>query len=139
MQNQTILSSYAGGASGLGIIHTSDLPYVFGQFEDYNTTGWTVYPTASDYTLHERQSRSWSTFAYTGRPGLVGKRTLEGWTGSFDGWSGDVEGVAGTKVYTIGGGNAGLSAVDAGAIAAQKLGSRCAFLNSADVVKQLEY
>lgn len=139
MQNQTILKSKSGVATELGIIHTSDLPYVFGQFADYNTTGWTVYPTASDYELLERQSRSWSSFAWTGRPSVPGKRTLEGWTGSYDGWTGDVEGVSGTKVYTIGGGNAGLSEIDEGAIAGQKLASRCAFLNSADVIKQLEY
>lgn len=139
MQNQTILDSYAGGAKGLGIVHTSDLPYVFGQFGDYNTTGYTVNPSASDYALHEAQSRSWSTFAHTGSPSLFGKTTLKGWTGSYNGWTGDVEGISGAKVYTIGGENAGLSAVDAGAIAGQKLASRCAFLNSADVVKQLEY
>ncbi|RDI87227.1 hypothetical protein Vi05172_g2956 [Venturia inaequalis] len=139
MQNQTILDSKPTGPTGLGIIHTSELPYVFGQFADYNTTNSTLFPTASDYELHERQSRSWSTFAWTGRPSIDGKRTLEGWTGSYDEWTGDVEGISGTKVYTIGGGNAGLSAIQQGAIAAQKLASRCAYLNSADVIKQLKY
>ncbi|QDS72822.1 hypothetical protein FKW77_006783 [Venturia effusa] len=124
MQNQTIITPSAGAHAGLGIVHTSDLPYVFGQFGDYNTSATSVYPTASDYKLHERQSRSWSTFAYTGSPSLEGKRTLEGWTGSYDTWTGDVEGVRGVKVYSIGGENAGLSGIDAGAIAGQKLAKR---------------
>ncbi|TID27690.1 carboxylesterase family protein [Venturia nashicola] len=139
MQNQTIFRAKAGTASGLGVFHTSDLPYVFAQFADYNTTGYTVYPTPSDFALLERQSRSWTSFAWTGRPSVSGKKTLEGWNGSYDGWKGDIEGVRGTKVYTIGGENAGLSEIDRGAIAGQKLASRCAFLNSADVIRQLQY
>lgn len=143
MQNQTILGNASGSTYGLGIVHTSELPYVFGGFGLYNTSASTVYPTASDYELNRAQSRSWSTFANVGRPSLDGKTTLQGWQGSYDSWDGDVEGVVGTKIYVIGGAEGGLSALDGveskEAVAAEKLGERCGFLNKPEVVLQLQY
>jgi carboxylesterase type B len=147
VQNQTILTPYleASGEPGLGVIHTSELPYVFGDFYLYNTSGSTVYPTQSDYELNARQSRAWSTFASVGQPSLTNKNTLQGWEPAFEpGFAeNDTTGVIGAKLYVIGGPQAGLSQLEGkdvdGAVGAEQLYERCGFLNSAEVITQLQY
>jgi hypothetical protein len=61
IQNQTLFAPIMDtqGLSGTGIIHTSEFPYVFGEFDAYDTSGSTVYPSKLDYELHARQSRAW--------------------------------------------------------------------------------
>lgn len=140
MQNQTILGPDSGTGAGLGVVHTSELAYVFGDIASYNVTNQSVvHTTDADWALMERASRSWSTFANVGVPSLKGRTTLGGWESSFDGWEGDSEGVNGTKVYVIGGANEGLVGLNEGAFAWQRLEERCGFLNSEEVVNELQY
>ena len=86
--------------------------------------------------MRDRQPRPWSTSASTGKPSLGGHQTLQDWDPAFQ--RGDA-----VDIYAIWGPNEGLSA-DRGpnavpAIASQKLGERCGFLNSPEVVKELDY
>lgn len=129
--NQTILDAYqdAKNNSGLGVIHTSELPYLYGNLSIYNVTvpGYTYGPTANDFALAKSLPRTWAAFATTGRPG-GGKGTLEGWESAFPGGEGPGD------VFVVGGGDQGM--VGAGA---ERLGERCGFLNSEVVVGQLMY
>uniref|UniRef100_A0A0W0F3M1 Carboxylic ester hydrolase n=1 Tax=Moniliophthora roreri TaxID=221103 RepID=A0A0W0F3M1_MONRR len=139
IQNQTILSGYFSnvGFPGRGVSHSSDLPYVFANFGAYNVTG-DIHPTKGDIELQKLESRSWSSFASSGRPSLDGKETLEDWKPGYG------AGNASTRsVYVIGGPNSGLTSLEGegatAAVARQRLVERCAFLNSPDTVKQLQY
>ncbi|KAF9261253.1 alpha/beta-hydrolase [Marasmius fiardii PR-910] len=135
--NQTV---YGDVIEGLGVIHTSELAYVFANFDDliFYFTG-DINPTPEDYELQRRQSRSWSTFANRGQPTLDGHETLEGWDPAY----GTEGGMFDASLYVIGGPAAGLSPLDgSGAkpeVARQKLRDRCGFLNSEDVIAQLRY
>ena len=93
-------------------------------------------PNATDYALVDRQSASWASFINFGTPSNDKYGTLKGWEPAFQN-SGDVD------VYVIGGPHEGLSAesganADA-AVAAQKLTERCAFLNSPEIIRELDY
>lgn len=143
-QNQTILDAYLDvtGSPGLGVIHTSELAYVFGNFTPFEDS-WLqdiVVPSAADYLLLRQQSRSWSTFAALGKPsGVVAKDTLPDWTSSYA--VGDR--MMDAEIYVIGGPAPGMSAL-AGSeanpdIAAQKLQERCEFLNREDIINELKY
>lgn len=140
-QNQTILTPAldAMGYSGLGPVHTSEFAYVFGNLSHYNISGVVFAPTEADYLLVPKESRSWSAFAATGKPSLVGKNTLQGWGPAF----GYAKSKNETDIYVIGGGAPGLSALDGPrampAIAAQKLRERCDFLNSPSIISQLRF
>lgn len=137
--NQTILTSYLDsiGLLGLGVIHTAELSYLYGNLSIFNLTdagipGYHFAPSASDYELARQLPRSWSSFAATGKPSLGGKDTLPGWTSAYPDGQGDGD------VYVIGGGNEGMS----GNNTAQKkemLSARCGFLNSEEVIRQLQY
>lgn len=132
--NQTILGDALG--AGLGVVHTSELAYVFGNLSHYNVSGFAFDPSPADYALAVRGSRSWSTFAATGKPGLDGHDTFQGWTPAFrEGHKLDV--------FVAGGPVEGLSSVDgSGArdgVCAQKLRERCAFINSPDIIDQLGF
>ena len=143
--NQTLYSSYLAAVDmpGRGVVHTSEFPYIFADILLINVTqlnlpGYTFDPTESDYALVERWSRSWSTFASTlWSPSLEGKNTLQGWTSAFPGATGEGE------LFVVGGGNEGMSGVGTNAsnenIRWQRLGERCGFLNSPEVVKELHY
>ncbi|KAJ6155559.1 para-nitrobenzyl esterase [Penicillium chermesinum] len=128
--NQTILEpvlAVVKNQTGYGVIHTSEFAYIFGNLSHYDTNGYPFHPTREDYALRDRGSRSWSTFASTGKPGLHGRDTFQGFDIAFPG---DNE----THVFVIGGPHEGLSAFDGDkahpVIKDQKLNERCAFLNS---------
>lgn len=142
-QNQTILADFLDSqdAPGLGVIHTSELAYVFGNFTPYKHT-WPagiISPGQSDYQLLQQISRSWSTFAALGQPSLGSKNTLEGWESAYA--RGDD--MMDASIYVVGGPEPGMSELDgSGAnadVAAQKLRERCGFLNRDDVIQELKY
>ncbi|PQE09737.1 Carboxylesterase type B protein [Rutstroemia sp. NJR-2017a BBW] len=141
--NQTILTPYleSVGAPGLGIIHTSELAYLFSDLDLFNVTdqdlpGYTFAPTESDYALAKSLPRSWISFGKSGKPSK-GNGTLPGWTSAYPYGKGEGE------VYIIGGGDNGMSGVTANgtneALVKQRLGERCGFLNSPEVIEQLLY
>ncbi|KAJ6466845.1 Alpha/Beta hydrolase protein [Mycena sanguinolenta] len=142
-QNQTILSTFldVSGVPGLGVIHTSELAYVFGNFTpyEYSWAAEVITPSAADDKLLRQQSRSWSTFAALGRPTLASKDTLQGWEPSYA--VGD--GMMDAEIYVVGGPEPGMSALEGrGAnpdVAAQRLRERCEFLNREDIITALKY
>ena len=119
-------------------IHTSELAYVFGNLSHYDIPGLPYDPTASDYALRNRESRSWSAFASLGVPSTTGTAydTLQGWTSAF-------QYPNQTAVYAIGGPHQGLSTIDGDMsspeVGVQKLRERCAFLNSPKIIQELQY
>ncbi|KAF4461877.1 para-nitrobenzyl esterase [Fusarium albosuccineum] len=137
--NQTILGpvlEYTNNVTGMGPIHTSEFAYIFGNLSHYDTDGFPFHPTPADYRLEKRGSRSWSTFASTGKPGLRGHDTFKGFKPAFPGGRE-------TLVFVVGGPHEGLSVFDGpdstAAIRKQKLRERCAFINSPEMIKQLQY
>ncbi|GAO18513.1 uncharacterized protein UV8b_06623 [Ustilaginoidea virens] len=139
--NQTVLDPYLSRVlhrPGLGAIHTSELAYVFGNFSPYDTGTGSCHhlnPGPSDHRLRRRGSRSWSTFASTGRPGIEGHDTFQGFAPAF---------TPGNQVdIFVVGPHEGLSATDGPrahpAMLEQKLRQRCAFINSPEVIDQLKY
>ncbi|KAI1366402.1 acetylcholinesterase [Xylaria arbuscula] len=140
--NQTLLEpAYeAAGLPGIGVFHTSDLEYVFGDVNRYNKSaqGYPFHPSPQDYSLARRGSRSWSTFAALGHPSLEGHETFVGWEPAFP-----AENNAPWKVFVAGGPHEGLSAVEGleaiPEIATQRLSERCAWLNSDEVVAQMQF
>lgn len=142
-QNQTILSAFLDqqDSPGLGVIHTSELAYVFGNFTPYKDT-WPanlISPGESDYQLLQQQSRSWSTFAALGQPSIDSKNTIQGWQPAYA--AGDD--MMDASIYVVGGPKPGMSELDGNGanadVAADKLKERCGFLNREDVIKQLRY
>jgi len=132
--NQTIMDE-----PGLGVVHSSDLPYVFANIEMYqNGEGVQVHIAEQDHELEKRASRTWSTFASFGVPSLppeTGRETLLDWEGGYGkSDSGNEEGGEDVNVYVIGGPSPGLSQLEE-----QRLKERCGFLNSDDVIKELRY
>lgn len=136
-QNQTFLNPALTsiGLPNLGPVHTSEFAYVFGNLSHYDVDNFPFLPNASDYALLQRESRSWSTFASTGKPSLANKTTLQGWTPAFKRPS-DLE------IFVIGGPQEGLfnaTGSKNAALNSQKLDKRCSFLNSPDIIQQLNY
>ncbi|KAF7562671.1 hypothetical protein G7046_g1491 [Stylonectria norvegica] len=136
--NQTILDPILlqlTNHSGYGAIHTSEFAYIFGNLSHYDTDGYPFNPTKDDYSLRDRASRSWSTFAATGKPGLKGLDTFQGFEPAFAGEH--------TSVYVVGGPHEGLSPL-AGPkahpeVRKQRLKERCSFINSPEIIEQLQY
>lgn len=138
--NQTILDpilAHLYNQSGLGAIHTSEFAYVFGNLSHYDTAGYPFDPAPEDYALRDRGSRSWSTFAGVGRPGLEGHDTFRGFEPAFSGDRDEVD------IFVAGGPDEGLSAIDGPrakkALRVQRLRERCAFINSPEIIEQLRY
>ena len=137
-QNQTLLTPILAslGFPGLGPIHTSEFAYTMGNLSHYNTSGYPFNPTAQDYRLQRQESRSWSTFAATGQPSLFAKDTLQGFEPAF-------QTPNETAIFVIGGDDEGLSTFDGPSsrpgLRAQKLRSRCGFINSPSIIPQLQY
>lgn len=137
--NQTILDpglAAAYNTSGMGVIHTSEFAFIFGNLTHYNVSGLPFAPTDADWALEKRGSRSWATFAATGKPGdLEGGDTFQNVDTAFDG--DDI------SVFVVGGDDEGSSTVDGpqaqSALAAQKLRERCAFINSPDIIRELRF
>ncbi|KAI0874378.1 acetylcholinesterase [Hypoxylon argillaceum] len=140
--NQTLLDpAYASaGLPGIGVFHTSDLEYVFGDIDRYNKSaqGYPFDPSPEDYALARRGTRSWSTFAALGRPSLEGHETFAGWETAFP--TGEN---APWRVFVAGGPHEGLSAVEGSEatpeVATQQLSERCAWLNSDEVIAQMQF
>ncbi|KAI0437516.1 putative lipase [Xylaria telfairii] len=122
--------------TGYGVIHTSDLEYVFGNLSVFDNGEYPFQPTPADYALVTRGSRSWSTFASTGKPSLKGHDTFSRFTTAF-------QGKDEINVFIAGGPHEGLSAIDGpkakAVLSAQRLRERCAFINSDEIIEQLKY
>ena len=137
-QNQTVFDEILTylGTPGYGVIHTSNFAYEFGNFSRYDVDGFPYHINQSDFALRDRQSGSWASFVNFGTPSMPKYGTLEGWKPAFRN-EGEVD------VYVIGGPNEGLSAEDGlnsdAAFASQKLRERCGFLNSPEIIRQLDY
>ncbi|KAK5162880.1 uncharacterized protein LTR77_011137 [Saxophila tyrrhenica] len=137
-QNQTmydeILTSL--GTPGYGVIHTSNFAYQFGNLSHYDIDNFPYHPNESDFALRDHQSSSWASFVKFGHPSDARYRTLKGWQPGVS-QEDDVD------VYVIGGPHEGLFAEDgpgSGPVfAAQKLKERCAFINSPEIIRQLQY
>ncbi|KAK5627848.1 hypothetical protein RRF57_003563 [Xylaria bambusicola] len=137
--NQTISDQVIEGLTGetgYGVIHTSDLEYIFGNLSVYDNGDYPFQPTAEDYALASRGSRSWSTFATTGKPSSQCQDTFKGFTTAFS-KEGEIE------IFIAGGPYEGLSSIDGSnakdALKMQKLRERCAFINSDEIIEQLRY
>lgn len=151
-QNQTVVDSplESLGLPGLGVVHTSEFAYVFNNISHYNskslpcTREWkpcqyflvndyTYKPTASDEDLAIRETRSWSAFANFGRPSLENWGTLQGWKPAFDTANE-------TRAFVIGSDEEGLHSLSGkSALGKQRLEERCGFINSPEVVEQLQF
>jgi carboxylesterase type B len=124
----------------MGVVHISEYAYVFANLSVYDEEddGIPFDPTASDYALTHRGSRSWSTFASIGKPSLAGHDTFVGWDKAYPG---DDEGAP--YIFVAGGPHDGLSAVDGPEakpwIRDQKLTERCDFLNSPEMIASLHW
>ncbi|GAP91339.1 hypothetical protein SAMD00023353_6000330 [Rosellinia necatrix] len=127
------------GETGYGVIHGSDIAYVFGNLAVYGSGDYPFHPAPADYALAARAPRSWSTFASTGRPGRPGHDTFAGFAPAFPAHGGGDR----VGVFVAGGPHEGFSPIDGpGAlpeVEAQKLRERCAFLNSDEIIEQLRY
>lgn len=136
--NQTMLEPILEsltGVSGYGPIHTSEFAYIFGNLSHYDANGYPFHPTEADYKLRDRGSRSWTTFASTGKPGLCVKDTFEGFKPAFRGGDND------PGLFVVGGPHEGFSQVDGPGsheqVRRQRLRERCAFINSPEMIEQL--
>ncbi|KFY03173.1 hypothetical protein O988_01657 [Pseudogymnoascus sp. VKM F-3808] len=138
--NQTILDPVLKAITnetGFGPIHTSEFAYIFGNLSHYDINGYPFNPAPEDYQLRDRGSRSWSTFASVGKPGLKGKDTFQGVRKAFPSGGDEV------YVFVAGGPHEGLSAIDGPGstevLRKQKLRERCEFINSPEIIEQLAY
>ncbi|KAM0722685.1 hypothetical protein Q7P37_002126 [Cladosporium fusiforme] len=134
-QNQTIVDKPLESLDlpGLGVVHTSEFAYVFNNLSHYDINNYTYDPTTSDEKLAIRETRSWSTFASLGLPSLKNHGTLEGWYPAYD-CTND------TRVYVIGSDEEGLYSINGNSIIGQqRLEERCAFINSPEIVEQLQF
>jgi carboxylesterase type B len=122
--------------TGYGVIHTSELAYLYGNLTLYATQGYPFELRPADLDLVTRGSRSWSTFASTGKPSLQGHDTLAGFTTAFPG-NDELD------IFIVGGPYEGISAIDGprakAVLEAQRLRERCAFINSDEIIEQLRY
>lgn len=167
--NQTLLDPVIEAVyniSDIGVVHTSEFAYIFGNLSHYNVSGmcslshlncpsnsagYPYNPTEADHTLAERASRSWASFAYSGSPsaGAPGKdkpSTLSGWLPAF--WKfgeSDIDHVkprrpGHTYVYTIGGPSEGLWPLDESesieAVRNQGLEEKCGFFNDPEFIRR---
>lgn len=150
--NQTILApaiEAESGLTGLGVVHTSEFAYVFANLTHWNANGWPWHPTVQDNTVLQQASRSWSTFAATGRPSsnADGSLTLQGWEGAYEGFNWGEFGVP--SLYVIGGpyqsfspikypdGREGYGMFDY--VTRQKLVERCGVINGEEFVGYLGF
>jgi hypothetical protein len=157
-QNQTVVDGplESLGLPGLGVVHTSEFAYMFNNISHYDSkqagnkylttydqekanqnlvvNDYSYNPTASDQRLAIRETRSFSTFASLGHPSLKGHGTLEGWESAFG--TGNE-----TRVFVIGSEEEGLHSLgdESSVIGRQRLEERCAFINSPEVVEQLQF
>jgi len=136
--NTTSLASVLSlfNATFEGVIHFSDVPFVFNQ----PNVGFGT--TAAANLTATRMSGSWAKFATSGFPSGNTATTLAGWTQAFNKSEAAVtsQNVTGATVRVIGGPDAGnakltLSAND---VVEPGLIERCQFINSAGFYQQLQ-
>nr|POE75445.1 secreted lipase [Quercus suber] len=134
-QNQTFLTNALASIHDIdyGVVHTSEFAYVFGNLSHFDFPSVPYQPTASDFALLKRESRSWSTFASHGKPSLRGHDTLQGWETLFAAWREE------PGVFVIGGPMEGFAHLNEAPLRKQKLKERCGFLNRQDIVKELQF
>lgn len=137
-QNATLFTSVLAVKHkyGYGVIHTSELNFIFGNFTALRDL-LDIKATPADVELRNRTSRSWTSFTALGHPSVDGKGTLQGWR------------LADLKdknfgAYVIGGpspGNSGRGGDTRAraAVGMQRLQERCALLNSPEFIKELRY
>ncbi|KAF1829367.1 alpha/beta-hydrolase [Decorospora gaudefroyi] len=139
--NQTILDTileHTNQISGFGVVHTSEFAYVFDSMDVYRESGYVFDPTEYDYELAMRASRSWATFVSQGVPTKKGPKsqTLTNWVEAFSR-------PGGPYIRTIGGPNPNMSALGRAnstvEMAKQRLQERCAFFNSPEIIRALQY
>ena len=139
--NQTILPPILKAvfdAPGLGVVHTSEFAYMFGNISVYNVSGVPFDPSQQDYDLVQRGSRTWAAL---GAKGHVDDKDggVKGWKPAYS-----ANGAPGSpSVYTIGGSEEGLFPVEGtgspDAVAKQRLAERCALWNRPEIISQLGY
>ncbi|CEJ83021.1 hypothetical protein VHEMI03055 [[Torrubiella] hemipterigena] len=136
--NQTLLSGLlkeGWNITGRGVIHESEFAYIFGNFSNYDYKGTSLPATASDDRLRIQASRTWSTFANTGQPGLKGLDTFQGFQTAFN--------CRDISLFVAGGPHQGFTPIDGPKalpqIKEQRLRERCAFINSPEMITQLGY
>ncbi|OQU98061.1 hypothetical protein CLAIMM_03894 [Cladophialophora immunda] len=119
-----------------GVIHFSDVPFVFNQ----PNVGFGT--TAAANLTASRMSGSWAHFASTGNPSGNASITLSGWTQAFTKSQAAVtsQNVTGASLRVIGGPRAGQAQLssNAQAVVEPQLLQRCAFINSAAFYQQLQ-
>lgn len=157
-QNQTVVNKplESLGLPGLGVVHTSEFAYMFNNLSHYDSkpsspnkcqasrqnateltkitvNDYPYSPSTSDERLAIRETRSWSTFASIGQPSLKGHGTLKGWEPAF--------GIKNeTRIFVIGSEEEGLHSLgDSSAIGRQRIEERCAFINSPEVIEELQF
>ena len=135
--NTTSLASVLSlfNATFEGVIHFSDVPFVFNQPNVGFGTTATANLTAT------RMSGSWAHFATTGNPSGNSAITLAGWTQAFNKSEAAVksQNVTGATVRVIGGPGAGNAQLSLGPKGVELgLLQRCEFINSAAFYQQLE-
>ena len=122
--------------SAVGPVHTSEFAYVYGNLSHYNARGYPFDPTPADFALESRGARSWSAYVATGVPGDKaahgGKDVFHGVKGALDDGK--------TWIYVAGGPNEGAFATDGdSALGAARISERCAFINSDEMIEQLDF
>ncbi|KAJ7784797.1 hypothetical protein B0H14DRAFT_3507000 [Mycena olivaceomarginata] len=123
--NQTILTprlKVISHAPGLGVVHTSEFAYIFGNLSHYDDGRAPFHPNPGDWALETRGTRSWSTFASLGKPGVVGKNTFQGFDVAFP-----ANGTDGLFIFST------------ETVEKQCLRERCGFLNSDGVIAQMKF
>ncbi|PVI05016.1 alpha/beta-hydrolase [Periconia macrospinosa] len=160
--NQTILDPIIASVynvSGMGVIHTSEFAYIWGNLSTYNVSGYPFNPTDEDYNLMHRMSRTWSKFVSSGvvndgpifLNASVGVESGTGqapqaWMHAF--WDGSdplspTNSPGYAHVYTVGGANEGFFPIDGPDAPEvwrkQKLVQKCGYLNTPSVVRQLGF
>ena len=123
-------------ASFEGVIHVSDVPFVFNQAN----IGLGITP--AQQLIQDRMSGSWAKFVATGDPNGSANDTLSGWMPAYNSTqaAGKGAGVPNASVRVIGGPNGGeheLGMNGQDGIEPQLL-KRCAFINSASFYQQLQ-
>lgn len=145
--NQTILDPLL--PPGMGVIHTSEFAYTFGNLSHYNVSGYPFNPSKADYELMHRASRAWGIFSSTSTfeysypaPGI----TIQNWKHAF--WSPNDTYLEPLKpgytyLYNIGGPSDGFFALDGpdstSVVEEQRLVERCGWINHPGIIPYLQY
>lgn len=147
--NQTLLEPILRATwhlGSLGVVHTSEFPYIFANLSHYDIPGYLFNLSQSDYDLADRASSTWIDFAWTGttKSGRSQGKSLQNWRSAYFRASDSYPPPPGfPHVFTVGGPSEGLSALDGPAslpeIRRQRLVERCAFFNDPRVIRYLQY